>query len=73
MITIGLSKPFVDSVIWTDLFDYKKMDLPTAGFVSINGKPRSVMNRMFSMNKRLKKPLGHLELPKRKDGNNEEL
>jgi|GEM_PF-303576 len=73
MITIGLSKPFVDSVIWTDLFDYKKMDLPTAGFVSINGKPRSVMNRMFSMNKRLKKPLGHLELPKRKDANNEEL
>ncbi len=73
MITIGLSKPFVDSVIWTDLFDYKKMDLPTAGFVSINGKPKSVMSRMFSMNKRLKKPLGHLELPKRKDANKEEL
>ena len=71
MLAITLSKPFVDSVLWTDLFDYKTMDLPMAGFVSIKGKPRPVMNRVLSMRKRLMKPLGPLDLPKREDSNNE--
>jgi GH35 family endo-1,4-beta-xylanase len=72
MLAICLSKPFVDSVIWTDLFDNKDMDLPTAGFISQKGKPRLVLNKMLSMRKRLCKPLGALELPKKnkpsKDG-----
>lgn len=67
MIAIALSKPFIDSVIWTDLYDYKTMKLPTAGFISIKGKPRSVMSKLFSMRKRLNKPLGPLDLPKRND------
>jgi len=69
MIAIALSKPFIESVIWTDLYDYKEMKLPTAGFISINGKPRSVMSKIFSMRKRLNKPLGPLDLPKRNDSN----
>ena len=72
MLAISLSKPFVDSVIWTDLFDNKDMELPTAGFISQKGKPRLVLNKMLSMRKRLCKPLGSLELPKKnqpsKDG-----
>ena len=69
MFAIALSKPFIDSVIWTDLFDYKKMKLPTAGFISSKGKPRLVMNKVLSMRKRLNVPLGPLDLPKRNDTN----
>jgi GH35 family endo-1,4-beta-xylanase len=71
ILAIALSKPFVDSVIWTDLYDYKTMTLPTAGFVSINGKPRPVLNRVLSMRKRLNTPLGPLDLPKRNDAETE--
>jgi GH35 family endo-1,4-beta-xylanase len=65
MLAICLSKPFVDSVIWTDLFDHKQMDIPTAGFISRKGKPRLVLQKMLSIRKRLSKPLGPLELPKK--------
>lgn len=67
MFAIALSKPFIDSVIWTDLYDYKTMSLPTAGFISLQGKPRPVMNKVLSMRKRLRAPLGPLDLPKRND------
>ena len=67
MFAIALSKPFIDSVIWTDLYDYKTMSLPTAGFISLQGKPRPVMNKVLSMRKRLRTPLGPLDLPKRND------
>ncbi len=70
MLAIALSKPFVDSVIWTDLYDHRKMELPTAGFISRKGKPRPVLNKMLTMRKRLRKPLGHLELPKKKQEDN---
>lgn len=65
MLAIALSKPFVDSVIWTDLFDHNMMDIPTSAFISNLGKPRAVLNRLLSMRKRLEKPLGPLELPKK--------
>lgn len=67
MFAIALSKPFVDSVIWTDLYDYKTMNLPTSGFISLKGKPRAVLSKILSMRKRLNTPLGPLDLPKRKD------
>ena len=65
MFAICLSKPFVNSVIWTDLYDHKQMILPTAAFISRKGKPRAVLNKMLSMRRRLLKPLGALELPKK--------
>jgi GH35 family endo-1,4-beta-xylanase len=67
MLAVTLSKPYVDSVIWTDLFDYKTMELPTAAFISLKGKPRPVLKRVIAMRKRLTKPLGPLDLPKRND------
>ena len=71
MFAIALSKPFVDSVIWADLYDYKTMNLPTAGLVSLKGKPRAVLSKILSMRKRLNSPLGPLDLPKRKDATKE--
>ncbi|MBL6997659.1 MAG: endo-1,4-beta-xylanase [Phycisphaerales bacterium] len=71
MFAIAMSKPFVDSVIWTDLYDYKTMKLPTAGLISLKGKPRAVLDKLLAMRKRLSKPLGPLNLPKRKDATKE--
>ena len=65
MFAIALSKPFVNSVIWADLFDHQDMDITSSGFLTEKGKPRAVMNKLVKMRKRLKKPLGALELPKR--------
>ncbi len=65
MFAIALSKPFVNSVIWADLYDHQSMDIPSSGFLNQKGKPRAVMNKLVKMRKRLKKPLGALELPKR--------
>ena len=71
MLAIALSKPFVDSVIWVDLYDHDNMAVPTSGFISNKGKPRAVLNRILAMRNRLKKPLGPLELPKRKQTDKE--
>ncbi len=71
MFAIAMSKPFVDSLIWTDLYDYKTMSLPTAGLISLAGKPRAVLAKLLAMRKRLSKPLGPLHLPKRKDASRE--
>jgi GH35 family endo-1,4-beta-xylanase len=65
MLAIALSKPYIDSVIWSDLYDHNMMDIPTSAFVSESGKPRAVLNRMLTMRRRLTKPLGPLDLPKR--------
>lgn len=69
---IALSKPFVDAVIWTDLYDYKTMKLPTAGYISIKGKPRPVLKRVLAMRKLLQKPLGPLVLPVRGEASQNE-
>ncbi len=65
MLGIALSKPYVDSVIWTDLFDHEHAELPSSGLVSRDGKPRPAMGKLFGMRKRLRKPLGPLQLPKK--------
>ena len=67
MLWVTLSKPFVNAVVWTDLYDYKTMTLPTAGYISIKGKPRKVLHRVLAMRKLLQSPLGPLVLPKYDD------
>jgi hypothetical protein len=47
------------------------MKLPTAGLISLKGKPRAVLDKLLAMRKRLSKPLGPLNLPKRKDATKE--
>lgn len=65
MMGIALSKPFVDSVIWAELFDHEAADLAMAGLVTGAGKPRPALARLVNMRRRLKTPLGPLKLPKR--------
>jgi GH35 family endo-1,4-beta-xylanase len=58
MLAIALSKPFVDSVIWADLYDHDNMDVPSSAFISTSGQPRPVLNRLLTIRNRLRKPLG---------------
>ena len=46
MFFIALSKPYVESVIWTDLFEHKNPQLQSAAMVSKRGKPRLLLNRI---------------------------
>ena len=63
MFAIALSKPYVESVIWTELFDHKNPQLPTAAMVSSQGKPRQVLARLFGIRRKLRQPLGERILP----------
>jgi len=67
MFFIALSKPYVESVIWTDLFDHKNAQLPTAAMVSKRGKPRQLLNRIVGMRRKLRQPLGERKLPSKEE------
>jgi len=64
---IALSKPFVESVTWADLFDHEHAELDKTGLMDANGKPKSALQRLVSVRRRLKKPLGALRLPGMQD------
>jgi hypothetical protein len=63
MFPICMSKPFVETLIWSDLFDYANAELPSAGLISDSGKPKPALQRLVSVRKHLRKPLGPLKLP----------
>ncbi len=67
MFFIALSKPFVESVIWTDLFDHDNPQLKTAAMVSKQGKPRQLLNRLVGMRRKLRQPLGERKLPQKEE------
>ena len=56
--SIAMSKPFVESVIWSDLYDHPSSDLPGAGLVDASGRTKPALQRLVGMRKRLRKPLG---------------
>jgi hypothetical protein len=67
MFFIALSKPYVESVIWTNLFEHNNPQLPTAAMISKEGKPRKLLNRIVGMRRKLRQPLGERKLPSRED------
>jgi hypothetical protein len=60
---ISLSKPFVESLFWTDLYDHAQSDLPSAGLITDAGKAKPALQRLVMLRKHLRKPLGPLKLP----------
>jgi len=67
MFFIALSKPFVESVIWTDLFDHDNPQLKAAAMVSKQGKPRQLLSRLVYMRRKLRQPLGERQLPPKEE------
>ncbi len=57
---IAMSKPFVETVVWTDLYDHANAGLPGGGLISENGQAKPVLGRLIGLRKRLRKPLGPL-------------
>ncbi|MBX3374172.1 MAG: hypothetical protein KF817_10070 [Phycisphaeraceae bacterium] len=55
---MALSKPFVESVFWCQLFDHDGAQLPGAGLIDTEGRPRPALTRLIGMRRRLRKPLG---------------
>jgi hypothetical protein len=63
MFALALSKPYVESLFWTDLYDHAAAELPHAALISPRGKAKPAMQRLISLRRRLRKPLGALENP----------
>jgi GH35 family endo-1,4-beta-xylanase len=58
----AMSKPFVESVFWADLYDHPEADLAAAGLISENGQPKPGFSRLVGMRRRLRKPLGPMRV-----------
>jgi GH35 family endo-1,4-beta-xylanase len=65
LFAIAMSKPFVESVFWSDLYDHADADLPGGGLIDEAGKPKPALARLVAARKRLRKPLGSIGLPDR--------
>ena len=63
MFGVFLSKPFVETLFWTDLYDHPHANLPGAGLISDTGKTKPALQRLVSLRRHLRKPLGPLKLP----------
>ncbi len=57
---VAMSKPYVETLIWTDLYDHAGAELPSGGLVTEDGRVKPVLRRLVNTRKRLRKPLGPL-------------
>jgi GH35 family endo-1,4-beta-xylanase len=62
---VSMSKPFVESVFWTDLVDHDDALLNGAGLITASGQLKPAFRRLCDVRRRLRKPLGRLKLPPR--------
>ncbi len=60
MFSSAMSKPFIESVFWTDLYDHPHADLACSGLITKEGQPKPALTRLIALRKRLRKPLGPL-------------
>ena len=60
MFAIAMSKPFVESMCWAELYDHDASELPGAGLISDSGKAKPVLNQLIGIRRRMRKPLGAL-------------
>jgi hypothetical protein len=58
VMAIALSKPYVETVLWGDLYDHEGASLPMGGLISADGKAKPVLGTLIALRKRLRKPLG---------------
>ncbi len=58
---MAMSKPIVETVVWTDLYDHQRAGLPHGGLVADDGHSKPVLRRLINTRKRLRKPLGPLK------------
>jgi GH35 family endo-1,4-beta-xylanase len=64
---ICMSKPYVESIFWNELFDHANAELPRSGLVTDTGKAKPALSRLINLRKHLRKPLGQLKLPRKEE------
>ncbi|MCH7572803.1 MAG: hypothetical protein IH891_07810 [Planctomycetes bacterium] len=62
---LAMSKPFVESIFWTDLVDHEDARFNGAGLINSTGQLKPAFTRFRDLRRRLRKPLGKLKLPKK--------
>lgn len=67
LMPLALSRPYIESIFWTDLYDHEGTTPVCSGLLTSQGKPKPVLQRMLSWRKRLREPLGPLRLPRKGD------
>lgn len=55
---IALSKPYVDSFFWGDLYDSERSDLPHCGLVNDDNRAKPAIKKLVEARRRMRKPLG---------------
>ncbi|MBG81027.1 MAG: hypothetical protein CMJ39_10010 [Phycisphaerae bacterium] len=58
-----LSKPFVESLVWADLYDHEASCPQGVGLLTQEGKPKPVLKRVAGLQKHLQSPLGRIQMP----------
>lgn len=58
---LALSKPYIDSVFWSDLYDEPTEKRPPYGLIDRSGRPKPVLKALLEFRRRLRKPLGQLK------------
>ena len=58
-----LSKPHIESIIWTDLFDHEDTCPQSAGLISDRGSAKQILKQLVSWRRVLSKPLGSPQAP----------
>lgn len=53
LLNVALSKPFVDSVIWTDVVDHPDIQLPQSGLITEDLQPKQSLRRMAQFRRTL--------------------
>ena len=62
---IAMSKPFIESIFWNDLFDHAGQELASGGLINEAGQPKPALQKLIGLRRVLRKPLGPLVLPTR--------
>jgi hypothetical protein len=62
LFAMAMSKPFVESIFWTDLYDHPDALLRGAGLLSEEGQAKPAFTRLVGARRRLRKPLGAIDL-----------
>lgn len=57
LFAIALSKPYIETVFWSDLYDHEDAELPHAGLITTDGRAKTALQRLIGFRKRLRKPL----------------
>lgn len=58
LFAITMSKPFVESIFWSELYDHEKSVIPRIGLITDSGQPKPILQRLIGVRRRLRKPLG---------------